>query len=105
MAPTVCLYARTLDYPEHGGHHWVYLNWALGFQACGYAVLWMEGVQPDEPVERLSHNLDLLRKRLEPYGFAERVVLCGHTPATGPQDRSRRTVGASRRPRTRRSCS
>ena len=34
MSVTVCLApAQTIEYPEGGGHLWVYLNWALGLRA------------------------------------------------------------------------
>jgi hypothetical protein len=34
MSITVCIApAKTLEYPEGGGHLWEYLNWALGLCA------------------------------------------------------------------------
>ena len=39
---TVCMTPLTLGYPEGGGHLWVYLNWALGLQAAGCEVVWLE---------------------------------------------------------------
>ena len=44
MSRKVCLLARTLGAPTAGGHAWVYLNWALGLQALGCRVIWLEAV-------------------------------------------------------------
>ncbi len=36
--------ARTIAYPEGGGHLWVYLEWALALRALGQRVIWLEGI-------------------------------------------------------------
>jgi hypothetical protein len=67
MSITVCLSTnRTLNYPQGGGHLWVYLNWALGLRALGCEVIWLETVSNTEGVRTLN------RRRLEPDGLAER---------------------------------
>lgn len=43
--PVVCILAQTLGYPEGGGHFWCYYNWALGFDAAGFHVIWLEPVE------------------------------------------------------------
>ncbi|PYQ18237.1 MAG: hypothetical protein DMF79_15555 [Acidobacteria bacterium] len=87
MSVTVCLApARTIDYPEGGGHLWVYLNWALALRATGCRVIWLEGVDLDEsaspaPSGRRRGDIDvreclaILKKRLEPYGLVDAVAL------------------------------
>ena len=45
MSTAVCLApARTIAYPQGGGHLWVYLQWALGLRALGCRVIWLEGI-------------------------------------------------------------
>ena len=76
MSITVCIGAKTLYYPEGGGHLWVYLNWALGLRELGCHVIWLEEVAPQIPVEETQKYVSFLRRRLERYGLAERVALC-----------------------------
>ena len=76
MSLKVCLGAANLDYPEGGGHLWVYLNWALGLRGLGCDVVWLEAVDSNLPREKASVLLATLKSRLEPYGLAEQVALC-----------------------------
>jgi hypothetical protein len=73
---TVCLVSNTLNYPEGGGHLWVYLNWALGLRSCGCRVVWLE--VPDERIApaNLAHCVARLKDHLAPYGFAESIAIC-----------------------------
>ena len=76
MSMTVCLAANTIEYPEGGGHFWVYLNWALGLQALGCQVIWLEGIDSQMPAHEAQALTSTLKSYLEPYGFAEQVALC-----------------------------
>jgi hypothetical protein len=98
MSVTVCLSTNTtLNYPQGGGHLWVFLNWALGLRALGCEVIWLETVSNEERVAALGRrrglgsdglaehasdladevqaNVATLKGRLEPYGLAERLAL------------------------------
>ena len=98
MSITVCLSTnQTLNYPQGGGHLWVYLNWALGLRALGCEVIWLETVSKEESVSALNRrrrlerdglverpsdlvhevqaNVATLKRRLERYGLAERLAL------------------------------
>jgi hypothetical protein len=102
MSVTVCLSTNTtLNYPQGGGHLWVFLNWALGLRALGCEVIWLEtvsneesvaalnrrrGLEPEALPERASDLMDevqanvaTLKRHLEPYDLAERLALhsCG----------------------------
>jgi hypothetical protein len=79
MAITVCLSVSTIDYPQGGGHRWVYLNWALGLLANGCRVIWLESVSPKAPPERALANLEALQRDLEPFGLDASVALCSTT--------------------------
>lgn len=76
MSITVCLAARTLHYPEGGGHLWVYLNWALGLRACGCLVTWLEAVPSDAPSHRVQTSAAALKSHLMRYGLGESLALC-----------------------------
>src|SRR5437588_7073691 len=75
MTLTVCLTARTLHYPEGGGHQWVYLNWALGFRAVGCNVIWLEELEPSLPAVAEAELVRGLKCKLAPYGFSDAVAL------------------------------
>jgi hypothetical protein len=79
MAITVCLSVSTFDYPQGGGHRWVYLNWALGLHANGCRVIWLESVSPKALLERSFANLEALQRDLEPFGLGGSVALCSTT--------------------------
>jgi len=79
MSLTVCLGAASIDYPEGGGHLWVYLNWALGLRALGCEVVWLEAVDPTLPLDKVSTLLATLKSRLQPYGLAGQIALCSMT--------------------------
>jgi hypothetical protein len=79
MAPSVCVAARTFNYPRAGGHLWVYLNWVRGLQALGCEVLWLEAVNPEAPAAVLAKRLELLERRLGAFGLGGSLVLCSAT--------------------------
>jgi hypothetical protein len=71
---TVCLLAKTIEFPEGGGHLWVYLNWALGLRSCGCNVIWLEEAPSLQGHDELRKSLRALKTRLEPYGFADSIA-------------------------------
>jgi hypothetical protein len=76
MATLVCLAVKALNYPEGGGHLWVYLNWALGFRALGCQLIWLEAVEVGAPPEQVRRQAAILKSRLERYGLGESLALC-----------------------------
>lgn len=76
MTLTVCLApANTVAYPNGGGHLWVYLHWALGLKALGCRVIWLEQVDPGEPIEETSRKVAILRDHLTRWGLADDLAL------------------------------
>src|SRR5215211_519272 len=73
MSVTVCLSTnQTLNYPQGGGHLWVFLNWALGLRALGCEVIWLETVSNKETVSALKSRRKYNGLRLERDGLVER---------------------------------
>ena len=97
MTVTVWLGVDTMDFPQGGGHFWVYLNWALGLQGLGCQVVWLEPYEPDVPPEEVRARVRSLRSRLEPYGLADSIAVCpklnelpaGHTGEGVPLEAAR----------------
>jgi hypothetical protein len=78
---TVCLgTANTLRYPQ-GGHLWVFLNWAAGFQAQGARLIWLDVIDPRDGAA-VRHAIGVLKSRLAPFGLAESLAVVG--PDGGP---------------------
>jgi hypothetical protein len=72
MSVTVCLSTNTtLNYPQGGGHLWVFLNWALGLRALGCEVVWLETVSEGESAGALKSRRKYRRLGLEPDGLAD----------------------------------
>jgi hypothetical protein len=76
VSTAVCIApARTIAYPQGGGHLWVYLQWALGLRALGCRVIWLEGIDPHDPLHDSREKVAALKLRLRPYGLAESLAL------------------------------
>ena len=69
MSRKVCLLARTLGAPTAGGHAWVYLNWALGLQALGCRVIWLEAVSDTTNCHQVHEQVAALKARLASFGL------------------------------------
>jgi hypothetical protein len=66
---------RVLWTPAAGGHAWVYLNWALGLQANGCEVVWLEDLPPDlDPAEAVK-RVCCLRHQMDAIGLHARIAL------------------------------
>jgi hypothetical protein len=77
MTPHVCLYANTISSPQAGGQFWVFLNWALGLQALGCEVTWMENAGELRPEDRPAASA-LLAERLHAHAASVGVALVGN---------------------------
>jgi len=94
MTATVCVAARTFNYPKGGGQFWVYLNWALGLRSRNCDVLWLEPVNPGAPAEVLAKRLSVLQGRLAAFGLGDALVLCSRSgePLSRPDVEGMETV-------------
>jgi hypothetical protein len=87
MSLTICLApAHTIAYPNGGGHFWVYLQWALGLRALGCEVIWLEQIDPAEPVEETQRNVTIVRERLARWDLANGLAFTTPAGATPPGD-------------------
>jgi hypothetical protein len=87
MNPTICLATKqTLQWPKAAGHFWVYLNWALGLQALGCRVIWLERVTKELETEQVPELVRNLKCRLERYGLGSSLALVADNDASLPED-------------------
>ena len=83
---TVCLCAKTFNYPKGGGHFWVYLNWALGLKDCGCRVIWSEPINPNIPINISLKRINDLKSRLRNYGLSEYLAIWSETNDPLPKE-------------------
>src|SRR5260221_9070806 len=92
MSITVWLAASTLGYPRGGGHLWVYLNWALGLQALGCRVVWLEAVDPQTPVHGVEALTLVLMFRLERFCLLACLALYSRNGEPPPRTSAERCL-------------
>ena len=70
IAPT-----RVANFPDGGGHFWVYMQYVQGFIQSGCEVYWLEKLEPTGDASRDAELLLLLRHRLALFGLEERLFV------------------------------
>ena len=76
MKPTVVLSAfNVANFPEGGGHFWVYMQYVLGLQQCGCDVYWMERFLQSGDETRDAAAVATFFQRTESFGLGGKVVL------------------------------
>jgi glycosyltransferase involved in cell wall biosynthesis len=71
------------NFPEGGGHFWVYMQYVDGFRRLGCEVYWLEEVRrPDDDAEA-ERLVDTFTERMARYGLAGRAFLYGRGAASG----------------------
>lgn len=75
MATVVLSTHNVVNYPEGGGHFWVYLQYVEGLRRAGCDVYWLEQFVPwnDPPVD--AELIRTFLARMDSRGMADKVVL------------------------------
>src|SRR2546423_14332288 len=63
------------NYPEGGGHFWVYLQYALGLRLLGCDVYWLEAFRTKGRKEEEAAALATFRTRMQQHGFDGKSIL------------------------------
>src|SRR2546430_6581 len=78
------------NFPEGGGHLWVYMQYAQGLRELGCEVYWLENFRRSEDEKRDAAALQTFRARMEQFGLGGKLLIYlsqGHTAAPGiPSD-------------------
>lgn len=91
MSLKVCLSASISHNNRSGGLAWLYLTWALGLQALGCQVIWLEveRIKPNLSESELQEYLAFLKNRLKQHGLGDcQIALCSNTGEPLPWDAS-----------------
>src|SRR5438067_6305575 len=75
MATIVISAYDVVNYPEGGGHFWVYLQYVLGLRFLGHNVYWLEASRTKGREEREAAALSIFRARMQQYGLDGKCIL------------------------------
>jgi len=74
--PTVVLSSYNVaNFPEGGGHLWVYMQYAQGLRQLGCDVYWMENFRCSADEQRDAAALETFRARMERFGLGGKLIL------------------------------
>lgn len=75
MGPIVVSAFNVANFPEGGGHFWVYMQYVLGLRRCGRDVYWLERFVPSDDPARDAAAIATFLERLAAFGMEDRVIL------------------------------
>jgi len=74
--PTIVISAySTANFPEGGGHFWVYLQYVLGLRQLGCDVYWLEAFRTKGRKEQEEAALATFLRRTEAFGLRDKVIV------------------------------
>lgn len=92
MGPVVLSAFNVANFPEGGGHFWVYMQYLLGLRECGCDVYWLERFVPGGDPAADEAAIATFLERMAEFGMADRVILRfgpDAAPAGGARPRCR----------------
>jgi hypothetical protein len=75
MSTVVVAPSNVANFPEGGGHFWVYMQYAHGLRRLGCDVYWLEGFRTSGDETRGAKALDTFRRRMEQFGLGGKFIL------------------------------
>ena len=74
--PTVVISPfNVVNFPEGGGHFWVYMQYAQGLRQLGCEVYWLENFRSSGDAEQDATVLAAFSTRMESYGLGHKFIL------------------------------
>src|SRR4051794_3215398 len=89
MATVVLAPSNVVNFPEGGGHCWVYMQYVQGLRQLGCDVYWLEGFRGTGDEARDAEVLATFRRRMERFGLGGKLILYkdpGAARAGGPHE-------------------
>ena len=71
------------NFPEGGGHFWVYMQYVLGLRQLGCQVYWLEQLNPGLESEQGKAALQIFSKRMRSFGLQDNFILYSPTKNSG----------------------
>jgi hypothetical protein len=75
MATIVISAYDVANFPEGGGHFWVYMQYVLGLQQLGCDVYWLEGLRSREDSQQEKARVAEFKTRVVNFGLGGKVIL------------------------------
>jgi hypothetical protein len=66
---------NVVNFPEGGGHFWVYMQYALGLRQLGCDVYWLEQFRGSEDPESDEQRVAKFRSRMDQFGLGDKLIL------------------------------
>jgi len=66
---------NVVNFPEGGGHFWVYMQYALGLRQLGCDVYWLERLCSTGDPNQDAYRISNLTQRMKQYGLGESLIL------------------------------
>src|SRR2546430_1295426 len=75
MATVVISAYDVVNYPQGGGHFWVYLQYVLGLRLLGHDVYWLEAFRTKGRQDQEAAALATFHARMQQYGLSGKYIL------------------------------
>jgi hypothetical protein len=75
MTTVVISPSNVADFPDGGGHFWVYMQYVQGLKRLGCDVYWLEHIHGSGDARRDEEALRVFLKRMRDFGLAEQVLI------------------------------
>ena len=93
MITAVISVYKVANFPDGGGHVWVYMQYAQGLRRLGCDVYWLEQFRPPPDPAHESHLLSNFFERMRQFGLEGKTLLYSADRAAGQGPESFRFVG------------
>src|SRR5437667_10683288 len=95
--PTVVISPfNVLNFPEGGGHFWVYMQYAQGLRALGCDVYWLEAFRGRDSKAEEDALLAPFLARMARFGFGGKLILYAGSEPCGPAGLPKQYLGCRR---------
>src|SRR5205823_10317351 len=75
MITAVISVYKVANFPDGGGHFWVYMQYVQGLRRLGCEVYWLEQFQPVDDPQREAHILSTFFHRMQRFGLGRKALL------------------------------
>ena len=75
MATVIVSTHNVMNFPEGGGHFWVYMQYIEGLRRAGCDVYWLEQFRPHKDAQHNAWLIASFSERMQHWGMGDRTVL------------------------------
>src|SRR5438445_13790330 len=75
MITAVISVYKVANFPDGGGHFWVYMQYVQGLLRLGCEVYWLEQLRPVGDPEEEAHVLSVFFERMKRFGLEGKTLL------------------------------